>query len=134
MQYRKLDDNGDYMLGRRNQFLIDSEAVAQAIQTRLRLLLGEWWENTEDGLPLFQEILNTFHATDYRAESIDLLFSERILETRGVSRMISFDSAVDMSSRIYSASCEIETMFGDIVSIQITGNSNGQLNIVNLGG
>ena len=51
MQYRILDENGDYTLGQ-NSMKKDKEAVAQAIQTRLGLLYGQWWENTEDGLPL----------------------------------------------------------------------------------
>lgn len=37
--------------------LVDANAVAQAILTRLRLFLGEWWENRDLGLPVFQQIL-----------------------------------------------------------------------------
>lgn len=37
--------------------LAGSSAVAQAILTRLRLFLGEWWENQNLGVPMFQSIL-----------------------------------------------------------------------------
>jgi hypothetical protein len=37
--------------------LTDINAVTQAILTRLRLFLGEWWENATLGLPVFQAIL-----------------------------------------------------------------------------
>lgn len=37
--------------------LTDLNAVTQAILTRLKLFLGEWWENTNIGLPAFQLIL-----------------------------------------------------------------------------
>lgn len=129
MRYRKLDENGDYMLGRRDQFYVDREAVTQAVKTRLRLLLGEWWENTEDGLPLFQEILNTFHAPDQRAEQIDLLFSERILGTQGVSEILSFDSDINMQTRTYSAHCLIQTMYGEAFYLQISGGSSLDITI-----
>lgn len=34
------------------------EAVAQAILTRLNMFLGEWWENLNLGLPVFQQIIS----------------------------------------------------------------------------
>lgn len=37
--------------------LTGSAAVAQAILTNLRLFLGEWWENLNIGLPVFQVML-----------------------------------------------------------------------------
>ncbi|MDL2289086.1 hypothetical protein LJC32_06925 [Oscillospiraceae bacterium OttesenSCG-928-F05] len=129
MRYRKLDDDGDYMLGRREQFYVDREAVAQAVKTRLQLLLGEWWENTEDGLPLFQQILNTFHAPDQRAEQIDLIFSERILGTQGVSEILSFDSSIDMDTRTYSAECRIQTEYGESFTLQVSGGSSLDITI-----
>jgi len=128
MKYRKLTEDGDYMLGRRDQFYEGREAAAQAAKTRLLLLQGEWWENTEDGLPLYQEILNTFHAPDRRAELIDLIISERILGTTGVESLTAFDSNIDMQTRVYSAVCVVQTNFGAF-SVQISGNGSGLLNI-----
>ena len=50
MRYRALDDNGDMTFGGNNKnFLKDIKAVIQAIKTRIKLLKGEWWENTETG-------------------------------------------------------------------------------------
>ena len=37
--------------------LTNAAAVTQAIQTRLNLFLGEWWENLSLGLPVFQSML-----------------------------------------------------------------------------
>ena len=54
MIYRMLDADGDYVFGRsKHAYLEGVEAVAQAIKTRLLLLYAEWWEDREDGLPLF---------------------------------------------------------------------------------
>ena len=58
MIYRKEDKDGDYVFGEGDsEFLTQSEAVAQAIITSLKLLKGEWWENVNNGLPLWQSIL-----------------------------------------------------------------------------
>lgn len=129
MIYRKLDENGDYTLGRRDEFHEDIAAVGQAIKTRLRLLLGEWWENTEDGLPLFEEVLNTYHAEGAKAERIDLIFSERILNTKDVSKILSFDSFINPSTRTYSAVCSIQTIYGEVFSAQINGRNGESLQI-----
>lgn len=56
IQYLQLDAQNDPIFDP-GANLIDGKAVAQAILTRLRLLLGEWWENTAIGLPMFQLIL-----------------------------------------------------------------------------
>ena len=43
MRYRPLDANGDYTVG--IPFLVNSPAcVGQAVLTRLKLFLGEWFE------------------------------------------------------------------------------------------
>jgi len=125
MIYRKLTETGDYMLGRRDQFHEGTAAIAQAIKTRLGQLQGEWWENTGDGLPLYQEIVNTLHATDHRAEVIDLIFTERILNTPGAESIVSFESVLNAYNRVYSAHCVVQTDDGDQFTLQINGNGNG---------
>ena len=129
MKYRKLTDSGDYMFGRRDQFHVGSPAVAQVVKTRLGHLQGEWWENTEDGLPLYQEILGSFHAPEQRAEIIDLLFSERILNTEGVDSLIAFESEIDMQTRTYKSFCAVKTDFGEVFNMQINGSGSGPLKI-----
>lgn len=112
MQYRALGEQGDYTLGQ-NRMKQDKEAVAQAIKTRLGLLYGQWWENTEDGLPLFQKILGAYGD---KKDVIDILISNRIAETKEVKEIKSYTS--DIQNRVYTANCIVETVYGDI-SIQI---------------
>ena len=119
MKYRSLDENGDYVLGRRDHFLSGREAVAQAIKTRILLLLGEWWENVEDGLPLFEKILATFQGNEGLV-GVDLTLSERIVGTQGVLRILQFDSSLNPSTRVYSASCVVDTEYG-LVELTIGG-------------
>jgi len=111
MKYRKLDENGDSTFGSQ-VFYTGREAVAQAILTRLRLLYGEWWENTADGLPLFESILRAYGGNDVR-EAVDLLISERIQGTENVTQLITYESTFDPNTRHYGAYCIVDTAFGE---------------------
>jgi len=110
MLYRRLDGSDDYSLG--NGFLRGVEAVAQAIKTNLRLLKGEWWEDTSKGLPLFESILGRIGSyEDIRA--VDLIIKDQILSTKGVVSIKALKSAC--LNRRYSFSCTINTEFGEVV-------------------
>jgi hypothetical protein len=56
IQYLRLDADYDPLFDP-SANLTDLDAVAQAIETRLKLFLGEWWENLNLGYPVFQAIL-----------------------------------------------------------------------------
>jgi len=112
MKYRALDNCGDYTFCRR-LFLHNREAVAQAIVTRMRLLYREWWENLEDGLPLFERILGALGGEESIA-AVDLIISERIQGTQNVTRMVRYESSFDATVRHYSAQCTVDTAFGEI--------------------
>lgn len=62
IQYLQLDSTNDPVFDP-SANLTDLKAVTQAILTRLRLFLGEWWENTNIGLPVFQKILGQLGTT-----------------------------------------------------------------------
>ncbi|WP_199242630.1 hypothetical protein [Desulfosporosinus fructosivorans] len=96
-------------------FLADEDAVAQAIKTSLLLLRGEWWEDTGDGLPLFQNILGQ-SGTQEHLTSTDLLIKDRILSTQGVSQIQSFQSSY--ANRRYNVeNCTVLTNTGQTVTV-----------------
>lgn len=112
MRYRPMDGSGDYTMGK--PFLVDAAAVGQAIKTKLLLLKEEWWEQKDDGLPLFQNILGNTNTSDLQA--VDLLIQERILATPNVKQILNFES--NINNRTYSFRCNVETSFG--VTIPVT--------------
>ena len=60
MIYRRLDENGDRIFGgNSNDFLDKSDAIKQAVTTRLKLLKSEWWEDKTKGLPFFQQMVGS---------------------------------------------------------------------------
>lgn len=117
MNYRRLTPTGDYTFGQNKlDYLADKEAVAQAIQTRLKLLLGEWWEDQADGLPLFEQILLQRNTPGGR-QTIDLLIRERIMDTPHVLEILSFTSWTE--GRQYKAEISVDTDFGRLTETLI---------------
>lgn len=112
MKYRILDADGDYSFGKSQQNITYGiYAVAQAIKTRLKLLKGEWWENLEEGTPLFQEILGARGSSD-RQMIVDSIVKDRIINTRDVLAIRDFSS--EFKNREYTFSCTVTTRYGDI--------------------
>lgn len=111
IRYRALDTNGDMTFGRGNlNFLIDSsDAVAQAIQTRLRLWTGEWFLDSTVGTPWMTQIIGRNTTKLY-----DRAIKDRVLGTRGVSQISDYSSTV--IDRHLKAQMTVDTLFtGQIV-------------------
>jgi hypothetical protein len=112
MRYRILDSNGDYSFVKGQQNLTyGTFAVSQAIKTRINLLYGEWWENTDEGLPLFQSILGK-NGTANNLTIADALIKERIIGTQDVTSIESFSSTYDSETRSYSFTATVNTKYG----------------------
>ena len=123
MIYRLEDSNGDYTLGRGDSgWLSGSAAVAQAIVTNLKLLLGEWWEDVNNGLPLWQSILGQ-PGSEVNKLSIDNIIRERILETnlngtKLVDSLDDYEGKYDPSTRSYSFTAIVTTIYSESISIK----------------
>lgn len=119
IRVRKLDSNHDMIYGQGSQdYLIDIDAVSQIIQTRLLLFLREWWEDREDGLPLWQRILGR---PGIKKGIIDGLIRERILGTPYVKGIQSLTSKIDVDLRSYQVYIVVQTSFGPVIVTNITG-------------
>lgn len=130
MKYRKLDESGDYTIGRRNEIYEGTEAVAQAVKTRILLLHGEWWETPSDGTPLFENVFGQRLRTDEQPDEIDLVFSDRINGTIGVSEITKFESQIDAEKRVYTAEITIKTIYDTEFTVTLsTGASSITVNI-----
>ena len=127
MKYRRLTTEHDYCFGRsQSDYLSDSvgspDAIAQAIQTSLLLFLGEWWENTKDGLPMWQKILGS----RTKKAVIDKIIISRVRQvrtpdgTKAVTKVSNVQSS--MTGRDYSFSCVVDTIFGKLA---ITNKNGG---------
>ena len=111
LTYRRLDERGDMVMGTGHDFLTGREAIAQSIQTRLKLYEDEWWEYDDGGLPMFTEILGLARTEANRA-AIDRMIVARIADTVGVVAVRDYQSRYD--GRKYLFSCAVETQYGDV--------------------
>ena len=99
-------------------FITDTDAVAQAIKTNLLFFKGEWWEDLSEGLPLFQSIIGP--GTPNHVNAADLLVRERISKTKGVSEILDFQSVYESTDRNYLISCMVRTTTGRITTVEVT--------------
>jgi len=115
MKYRRLDVNGDMSFGAGvSNFLINSpEAVAQAVMTRLKLFQGEWFIDTEIGVPYNTKVLGFGNIHNY-----DFIIKQQILGTQGVSAIASYSSFID-DKRKANINATLDTLFGS-TTIQAT--------------
>jgi len=114
ISYRRLDENFEPTWGQGQQdFISDTEAVAQAIRTRLLLFQGEWWLDTTDGLPLWQQILGTRNSM----QSITLLIQDRITGTPHVKSITSITPSFNSVTRQYSFVATVTTTFSTSITI-----------------
>ena len=113
MKYRRLDENYDYVFGQNEQdFVSDVEAVKQALYTRLKLLYGEWWEDTEDGFPFLQQIAAQA-GTPENLQTADLLITDRIVNTEGVLNISEYNSEFDGEVRSFSVYTKVNSIYGE---------------------
>lgn len=107
MRYRALDANRDMTFGQGGQnFLINSPAaVAQAVDTKLRLWMGEWFLDLTEGTPYPSDVLGS-----NTAATRDSAIRDRILSTPGVSGIVSFSS--ELVGRAWSVSAVLNTIYG----------------------
>lgn len=115
MRYRKLDDDGDYSFGHGSADLYQDspEAVAQAVKTRLLLFAGEWFLDTAEGTPWAQAVLGK-----HTAETCGPALRERILDTEGVTEIVSFEAVFDGETRKLIVNAVIETAYGETTILE----------------
>ena len=107
MTVRALDANGDIMTSG-VQFITGQNEIAQTIQTRLRLFLGEYFRDITDGTPWFEQILGK--ATNMNAREAAL--RQRVANTKGVIRLTAFTTDFNIDEKTYTVSVSVLTQYG----------------------
>ena len=105
-----LDSTGDDILIRDFDLVLIDEVdqIAQNLKIRLRFFLGEWYLDTQAGLPFYSDIL-VKAPNQYRVES---LIKQEIVDTEGVEEITSFTSNYDGANRRFSVQFEATTVSG----------------------
>lgn len=107
MRYRMESPTGDYIFGTSAPFLVNTPGtVAQAVLTRLRLYVNEWFLDRREGLDL--DLIFGYGTQATRDHEVQ----RRIVETTGVRRILAYNSRVD--GRVFSVVAEVDTIYGPI--------------------
>jgi len=91
--------------------LSGTDAVAQAIYTRLLLFEGEWWEDQTEGTPLWQKILGVGGISNSLA-AVTLVLQQRVQGTPYVTSVVVADATFTSSTRDLAFAYSVETQFG----------------------
>lgn len=113
--YALNSSNDIFLTNGRIQRVSEGAQVLQNVRCRLLTYLGEWFLNTQVGVPYFQEIF-TKPANLARAESV---IKRTILRTTGVEQIISFQLNFNRTTRRLSVEFEAATTFEDINSGEV---------------
>jgi len=108
---RNLDTNGDIKV---DDFVFDKDVILLAVKSRLQFFQVEWFLNTEDGTPYFQDIL----VKPARLPLIEGILKRRILETPGIAALNSFELNFEASTRKLSVEFEAIDQYDNTVLVE----------------
>lgn len=92
----KLTTSGDLDLSTNDlQLVTGIEAIRQELQIRYRFFLGEWFLNTDEGVPYIQDLLKK-NPSEARVRA---LMAEVALDTPGVEQIQNYTADLDAAER-----------------------------------
>ncbi len=111
----------DLLLQDGDNMLIDNaERVAQQIKIKLKWFLGEWFLNTADGLPYFEDIL----VKNPNMTRIRNIFRQKILEVDDVKAVNSLTLSNNRQTRELTVEYEAATDYGLVTNREVLGYGN----------
>lgn len=110
--------NSDLVIKDNDLLVIDNaERVAQQILITLRFWLGEWFLNTQDGIPYLDYVL----IKNPNLSHIRQIFTEAIEKIDGVNRVASMDLDFYAVKRELEVSYSVETDYGLVTRKEVLG-------------
>lgn len=117
MIVRRIDENHDMTFGRGIADMArDDEATAQSVKTRLLLLRGEWFLDTDAGVPYLQQIA----IKPANLPLAQAIIKQTILETEGVAELRSFGMTFDRETRRLTIQATVTNIYGSVVNIKVS--------------
>jgi hypothetical protein len=96
------------------QLVENQDQITQNLAIRLRFILGEWFLDISAGVSYYQD----FFIKAPNQIRIESVLKQEILNTPGVSEILSFTSNFDDQRRIYSVTFSVSTIQGEITLTQ----------------
>lgn len=115
-----LDSNNDLIIRDGTFLLVEGAAqTVQAVRSNLLAYKGEWFLDTEDGVPYFEKIFT--RPADLA--NIESIIKATILNTEGVSGIVEFQTSYDRESRGLTISVSITDIYDDTLNLEVTVNA-----------
>ena len=112
MLCRPIDTDGDMTpVGASSQMLSGAQSVAEAVKSRLHLLLGEWWEDTSLGFVVPRLVFEGVRSEEGRTMLANYI-TAYIADTEGVTAVK--DVSTKLDGRAMSYQCTVVTAYGEI--------------------
>ncbi len=104
-------ETGDLLLSGGDLTLVrDATAIAQEVTIRLNFLLGEWFLDTEAGMPYFQSIL----VKSPNLAAIRSIFHDEILNVAGINSVIDLTLDYNRQARRLDVSWRAASDLGEL--------------------
>jgi hypothetical protein len=91
----RFEVNANNDLVRRNGSFVRVDSVQQRLQTRLKILLGEWYLQRDEGMPIFTEVIGRSNIAHVRQ-----LYRSRIVRTEGVTSLDKLELELNSTTRV----------------------------------
>ena len=93
----------------------DAAIVAQRVKQALLLFRGEWFLDTELGMPYYESILGSKNSID----AVRAIFISEIRSVEGVKDLVEFDIQFNEETRLVKITFTIEDVLGNTTTINI---------------
>mgnify|MGYP000010494528 CR=1 FL=1 len=90
------------------------EALIQRLKIKLLFFKGEWFLNTNFGVPYFQDIFVSMNAKD----DADTVFKVAITEMQGVESLLKYNSTFDAYTREFTIDFSVR-FNGDVITTSL---------------
>jgi hypothetical protein len=94
------------------QFVTREELVKQSLQIALSTFKGEWFLDTQAGVPYFQDIMDGNKKTG--TTEMDALIKDVILDVAEVNRILVYESSFATTSRRLAVQFKVDTTYGPV--------------------
>jgi hypothetical protein len=116
MRDLKLDQEGDLMISEFDlRLTTDSEIVEQRIRQALLTFKGEWFLNTQLGIPYYESILEEKNSL----QAIKAILVDAIKKVEGVKELTKFEIKYDNDSRALAVNFNVMDDFNNLLVIEI---------------
>ncbi len=89
-----------------------TDAIAQHLSIRLKMFKGEWFLNTDEGMPYYENIL----VKNPKIAVVVSLFKKAIQSTPGVAELLSIEPDYDPDTRTLSLDFAARTTEGETLT------------------